>query len=365
MANNAPQQQEWVPKSHFVGARFGTLSRASAGKAKLFAQLIEEESQEKAAMDGRPDIGTAFVEVAFVSCKDDRDGKEYTSIMKDLENRGAKGEAFFQLFELAPGSGVTFSKYMLVAVGSPATFVSLHEDRSADEVAKMTQLVKKYQSTVYTCKATARMKELVEEINNRSQDDRSIMAVQGHTYTSKVHSIEIAEDAAFSFETGMSLVQKYLAHVKEANLNIRVERISTKDAATMDKVLSAYTDLFTSPHRTATAQPWRPEVRQSIGVSTLPNTPVAFIQRVDESHTEVVIFDDLATFAQDEAFAATSESIKAVLADENFETCNVFYFGKTDCKSHIFASNAAKFSAHKASPKLDNPISDLLASMKL
>lgn len=360
---NAAQEKEWVPRSHVVGNRFGTLSRASAGKMKLFAQLIMEEEEEKVAMEDRPEVGTAFVEVAFINCKDETDGRAYVKIMKDLETRGAKGEAFFQLFELQPGSGVTFSKYMLVSVGSPETFVKLHEDRSPEEVATLTRLVKRYQSTVYTAKATAKMKSLVAEINARSQTDRSIMAVQGHTYTSKVHTIEIAQDPAFAFESGMTLVKKYLTHIKEANLVVRVERVTTADAETMDKVHEAYGSLFAAPHRTADSQPWRPEHRKSIGFSTLPNTPLAFMQKVDDTHTEVVIFDDLNTFGQDEAFGAASDSIKAIKADDKFEAVEVFYFGNTDCKAHAFSG--PKFQAHKASPKLDNPISDLLSSLAL
>lgn len=357
MAQKTEQEKEWVPRSHVVGARFGTLSRAAVNKAKMYSQLIDEEAEEKKLVTTRPNIGTAFTEVAFISCKNDADGRRYVEILKDLETRGAKGEAFFQLFELYPGTGTSMSKYMLVSVGSPESFVNLHKDRSDAEVAELLALTKQYHATIYTAHAADSMKELVAAINKREQSSPS------GQFKRKVYSVDIAESPAYSFEGGMVLVQRYLKHVTEAKFTLRVERIATKDKSGMEKVEAALEELFSSEHRVREVQPWRPNRRKSLGFARLPNTPLAFVQKVDETHVEIVTFDDEETFAGDKDFANNSEAVKSAI--EVIESVDVFVYGKSDCKQHIFAGAGEKFTVYPGTPKLNNPISDLLSQMSL
>lgn len=310
MADSRGQEKEWVPRSHIAGPAYGTLSRAAANKAKLFAQFIDEEAEENAAQKGRPDVGGAYTEVALIRCKDERDGEKYVRIMKSLIGKRAPGEAFHGLWCIDKGSGVHFSEFMLVSIGSPSSYVQSFNDRTEDDTADLVKIVKRYDSTIYITKATDAMKDIVKGLNAREQVDKSIVSLDtGTTFTGKPISIDIAESSNYRFETGQKLVADFLAHAGD-DLNLRVERIETNDAAGMAKVEAGLANLYSSEYRNSASHEWRPTARKSIGFSALLNTPLAFILKMDDTHIEVVILDLHSNFTQDAAFGAANAAVK-------------------------------------------------------
>lgn len=67
-------------------------------------------------------------------------------------------QAYHGLFCMDAGSGVHYSEFLLVSVGSPAAYINSFNERTEDDTKELVKIVKRYDSTIYITKATDAMK---------------------------------------------------------------------------------------------------------------------------------------------------------------------------------------------------------------
>lgn len=333
MAASTPQEKEWVPRSHIAGPAFGTLSRAAANKNKLFTQLIDEEGDGHDHLKGRPEISSAITEVAMVKCHCNHDGRSFVKVMTKLNKSLVPGgQVFHHVYCLDEGtgstrathegSGIRPSEYMIVTVGTQSSFVDAYKNREPEDNEKLKDVIKTYKSTIYTTKAKLALKGVLKELN----------AVPHFTY-------DIAESPNYRFETGSKLVAEFLKNTGN-DLNVRVERIETNDAAGMGQVEAAIAECYAADYRNAKTHKWRPEHREAIGEAVLLNTPLAFILKLDETHAEIVIMDLLSNFDKDAKFAKKNDTVTSAVAA--VKSMTVYTHSKKSESKIIFANGKAE-----------------------
>lgn len=165
------------------------------------------------------------------------------------------------------------------------------------------------------CCADSRLQDIVKGLNARNQDDKSIIGLEtGSSFTGSPITIDIAESSNYRFETGQKLVADFIK-MSGDDINLRVERIETNDAAGMEKVETGLLNLYSAEYRNSNSHEWRPTSRKSLGFSALLNTPLAFILKMDETHIEVVVLDLHSNFVQDAAFGANNAAVQAAVAE--------------------------------------------------
>jgi len=298
--------KEWVPRSHLVGA-YGTMSRQVGGRAKIFTQYIEEEAEDVAAMAGRPEVEGSYVEVAFIQCKDSRDGKAVVEVLHQFLDDGAAGEAFHALYEVTPGDAgpQNPSVHILVSVGSTAGYVDQLKSRDEDDKMKLSSRLKTYNSIVFCNASTDAMKEEVEKLNK-----------------GKKFNVDIAESHNYRIPEGYNAVLRYCKNVGD-KLVVRVEELGFADAAGQSKYMEALGVLFSSDHRLTDTPAYR--ARKTPGMSAELTSVISFTLKKSETEYMTLTFDDADIMAQDTEVESSSGEVKE--GYEAISMANLYYLG--------------------------------------
>lgn len=287
-------QEEWVPRSHKIGA-YGTLSRGAHKKAQLFQQLAEEEAEEVAAYQGRPDVNSTYVEVAIITCKDVRDGQRVAALLTDVnENRPA--EAFNGLWCVSPGDGVNKSVYMYIAVGSTTSFVDAQQYMGEFTIgdgginSQLRKYIRSWVSSVFCHKGSDAFVKKIEEANKIRCFQR-----------------DLVQNSAYAIEYGHNSVKRLVEKIG-SDFVIRYQRVGTETEDELLAFENSMGDAFGSAHRRTDMPVWRMNSRGQAGVEEC-TTPLAFTLLHDETHMDLLIFDQASLLQQDPAVAPVKENV--------------------------------------------------------